>query len=505
MLKVYTVKDSELMQTKAKLAEEEEKKNKSIQLLRNMKAKILKLEDMVQSRDAELSGLKEELKELRSNANTGTAERDAKLIALAKQVEDMSSRIRKQNDDLFQMEKLHELKNVEIDEHASKMKELRGSYEKTITERNQLRESDTQKGDELEALKVTLSLQSAQLTEWNERVKDLEFRISNLDAELETSKRLFESKSIEYETLQIKLSDVEKQFYETEQAVGSNSDEVDHLRREIMQLRRETSNLSKESREKDTSISALKQDNEVSEALRVKTERMCDALTLDLERLKAKISEYSSKEEEWKSTVHQIELLQSGRELEINAKTQELHTKLNEQAKIMEESKTRENQLLKLNKSLKDEVRKLARSIGIATPTLTSPTLSHHNSGLDEREIAAANAQLGMGHFSVSRKSSLGSGLDLSGSSNGLNWTNTIGSLPKPSFSQSRNNSIPSPTTPMGSQPSQARLAANEEYLKNVVLRFVESKRDTKLQMVPALGMLLRLTPEEVKRVQKCI
>ncbi|KAJ3021646.1 UNVERIFIED_CONTAM: hypothetical protein HDU68_009526 [Siphonaria sp. JEL0065] len=505
-------KDFELSQTKSKLSEEEEKKNKSIQLLRNMKAKILKLEDMVQSRDAELSGLKEELKELRSNASTGTAERDAKLIALTKQTEDMGARIRKQNDDLFQMEKLLELKNVETDGHAGKMRELKVAHDRAVVERNQFRDLDSQKSGELEATRVTLTLQSAQLTEWHDRVKDLEFRISNLDDELETSKRLFESKSIEYETLQMKLSEVEKQFYETEQTVGNSSDEVDQLRREIVQLRREVAGQSTEGREKESLLESLKQEKQVSESLRVKMERNCDNLTEDVERLKAKLLEFISKEEEWKATVHQLELLKSGKELEINARTLELRTKLEKQDKYVEESKTRENQLLKLNKSLKDEVRKLARSIGITTPTLTSPTLSHHNSGLDEKEIAAANAALGMNQFPASRKSSLGSGLDLSGSSNGLNWGPTVGSVGKPSpafpsFMPSRNNSMSSPTTPtnaLGIQPAP-RLAANEEYLKNVVLRFVESKRDTKLQMVPALGMLLRLTPEEVKRVQKCI
>ncbi|KAJ3222560.1 hypothetical protein HDU78_011689, partial [Chytriomyces hyalinus] len=38
-------RETELTKTKSRLAEEEEKKNKSIQLLRNMKAKILKLEN----------------------------------------------------------------------------------------------------------------------------------------------------------------------------------------------------------------------------------------------------------------------------------------------------------------------------------------------------------------------------------------------------------------------------------------------------------------------------
>ncbi|ORY43866.1 hypothetical protein BCR33DRAFT_738564 [Rhizoclosmatium globosum] len=507
-LDTIRTKDVELVQTKVKLTEEEEKKNKSIQLLRNMKAKILKLEDMVQARDIELGAIKDELKELRSNSSTGTAERDAKLIALTKQVDEMGTRIRKQNDDLFQLEKSHDAKSLELEAQNGKLKELNGKYERAIAERDSLIAADKQRLEEMTATKLTMSLQSNQLTDWNERVKDLEFRISNLDDELATSKRLFENKSIEYEALQLKLAEVERQFYEKELSVGLNSDEVDQLRREIIQLRREVGNQGKAVREAETLLASVKEEKDVSETLRIKMEKQCDVLTKDLERLKSKILEYNSKEDEWKATLHQIELLKSGKELEINSRTQELRNKLEAQDKLVEDAKTRENQLLKLNKSLKDEVRRLARSIGISTPIM-SPPLSHHNSGLDEKEIAAANAALGMNPLSLnSRKSSIAGGLDLGGSSNGLDWGATIGtkpatSSPFPMNPPSRNNSISS-TTSNGPQ-SAARLAANEEYLKNVVLRFVESKRATKLQMVPALGMLLRLTPEEVKRVQKCI
>ncbi|KAJ3070555.1 hypothetical protein HDU98_006464 [Podochytrium sp. JEL0797] len=477
--------ETELARVKAKLSEEEEKKNKSIQLLRNMKAKILKLEDMRQAKDVEFAAVNAELTELRASATAGTAERDAKVLALTKQVDDMGAVIRKQSDELGQLQKFQEAKNGEIGQHESKMKALKAICDSAVAERDALRVSEVDMKEEVESMRLTLQMKSAQVIELDEHVKDMEYRASMLDDELMTSKRLFESKSVDFEALLVQMSEIEKQFYETEMSVGNNSEEVEQLRREIIQLRREVAGHSKVVREKEGEVNRTRQEREISESLRAKSERLSDSLTIDVERLKAKMVEYESKEEEWKAAINQLELVMSSKELELKSLTDDLDKKLEAKDKIVEECKTRENQLLKLNKSLKDEVRKLARSIGIATP-ITTPTISHHNSGLDEAEITAANAQFGF--FSASRKNSQSSNLDLGGSSsNGLNW-GSIGSVGKLSqgytpvanqvSQQERRTSLTSPTT----LNSASRLAANEEYLKNVVLRFVESKRDTKVR-----------------------
>ncbi|KAJ3141930.1 hypothetical protein HK100_005326 [Physocladia obscura] len=497
-------KEAELVATKAKLAEEEEKKTKSIQLLRNMKAKILKLEDIVQSRDAELIGLQTELKELRTNASTGAAERDAKLIALTKQVEEMGARIRKQNDDLFQLEKQHGKKSSEVDELTQKLKDMKTRFDRAVSEREAMQNAADEKTDELAASRSTFALQAAQLVAADDRLKDLEFRISTLDEELETSKRLFENKSIEYETLKIQTTELEQQHYEKEQFVGNNSEEVEQYTREILQLRKDVASQAKVIRERDTDAFNLKQEKNLMETRLARTEKEYETLKFDFSKIRSKVEEYVTAEEGWKAAALQIELLQSSKELEINSRTSELRAKLEEQQKLVDDAKGRENQLLKLNKSLKDEVRKLARSMGIATPSVVSPPLSHNNSGIDANDVAAANSS----GPSASRKSSISSQLDFTGSSSGLNWVGSIGKVAPifpPYNPPSRNNSQSSQSAPVASIGGGQKLAANEEYLKNVVLRFVESKRDTKLQMVPALGMLLRLSPDELKRVQKAI
>jgi hypothetical protein len=45
--------------------------------------------------------------------------------------------------------------------------------------------------------------------------------------------------------------------------------------------------------------------------------------------------------------------------------------------------------------------------------------------------------------------------------------------------------------------------ASNLEYLKNVVLKFIECA-DEQTQLIPVLGMLLHFSPEELKRITVC-
>ncbi|KAJ3248616.1 hypothetical protein HDU78_011469 [Chytriomyces hyalinus] len=513
-------RETELTQTKSRLTEEEEKKNKSIQLLRNMKAKILKLEDTVATKEGELSALKSELVELRGNVATGSAEQNSKVIMLTKQVDEMGARIRKQNDDLFQLEKQQEAKNAELEKLSASVNDVNVLRDKAVAERDELLANESLRNGELDASRATLSLQSQQLTVWHERVKEAEFRLSNLEDELETSKRLFESKSVECEALQMKLSDLEKQFYETEQTVGNNSDEVDQMRREIFNLRKEVVTFTKSVREKDAAVLSLQQDKQQFDAILIRSEKQADVLRVELSQLKSRVADVEMMEDKLKFAAEQLESVKASKESEVNKRTRELRIRLEEFERAVDEGKTRENQLLKLNKSLKDEVRKLARSIGISTP-FTSPPLSQQNSGLDAAEVAAANASSSVYKFPARNNSianqggaSLGSGVDLGGSLNGLNWSGSPvpagkGATMISTYPTSARTSISSPTSAFGGPPqpgtSSGKLAANDEYLKNVVLRFVESKRDTKLQMIPALGMLLRLTPDEIKRVQKCV
>ena len=100
--------------------------------------------------------------------------------------------------------------------------------------------------------------QASQLTVWPNRVAEMEQRIGQLDDELETSKRLFESKSIEAEALKLKVSDLERYIYETEQSASNQAGDLEALRRDIDKLKRDLSASTKDLRSKETLLSETK-------------------------------------------------------------------------------------------------------------------------------------------------------------------------------------------------------------------------------------------------------
>ncbi|KAJ3216345.1 hypothetical protein HDU67_009609 [Dinochytrium kinnereticum] len=403
------------------LAEEEEKKNKSIQLLRSSKARILKLEEALKVREGEAGQIALELSQVRAST-------------------------------------------------ASELSEVKASASQLAAELAEYRDSA-----------------GAQLAMWQQKIAELEHRSSELEAELETSRRLFEVRSAELDSLKLKCSEMERSAYETEQTAAAHSEEAGFLRREVDRLRREAVEKSKDVRSRDDEIrELLRRREEITQDLDAKTAELAKERA-DMVSLTANLSALEAQHDEWNrriiDTEERNEALEETLKKALLDKVQEIEAK----EKILEELKARENHLLKINKALKEEVRKLSRAMGIGTPLSTTPPLSARPSIIDPNDIAAAQKQ------STSRRAS--------SSSLGSSASQAVSPILNPS-------SIP-PTYPTGSSSStrgsqhSLEEAANLEYLKNLVLKFVESKKEKRMQMIPALSMLLKLSPEETRRVQK--
>ncbi|KAJ1555694.1 hypothetical protein HK405_014478, partial [Cladochytrium tenue] len=277
--RVLSMRDDTIEELRKQVAEEEEKKNKSIQLLRSTKARILKLEETVRLRDIDLATL----------------------------------------------------------------------------------------------------------------VREAEFeqRISNLDAELETSKRLFESKSIEADALKLKLSDLERAMYETEVSVGAHVGDLESLRREVDRLRRELASATHTVAMRDATLAdTSRQLKDANETL-VSNEREATSLAEEVTALKTRMAEIDEqlKAEREKLQLDEVAWRQrvavAEREKEITS------GKLLEKDQRFEESRLREAQLAKINKALKDEVRRLSRAAGLPTP-ITTPPLTSRPSVVDENDVQAA-------------------------------------------------------------------------------------------------------------------
>ncbi|KAI8048409.1 hypothetical protein BDF22DRAFT_272082 [Syncephalis plumigaleata] len=61
---------------------------------------------------------------------------------------------------------------------------------------------------------------------------------------------------------------------------------------------------------------------------------------------------------------------------------------------------------------------------------------------------------------------------------------------------------VRSPSEPRGSIDQQLSETVNLEYLRHIVLKFVEF-RAQRQQLIPVLGMLLKLTPQELSKIER--
>jgi hypothetical protein len=128
-------------------------------------------------------------------------------------------------------------------------------------------------------------------------------------------------------------------------------------------------------------------------------------------------------------------------------------------------------------------VRKLSRAAGMPTPT-TTPPISQRPSVIDDHEVTLANAQ--MRQNSGSSYSSQTSPTLAPLASNTLSTSNTSKRMSTSSFFGAQFSSEP-PSSPSMGMPGGD---TNVEYLKNLMIKFVESNRDKKVSLLRDLQWL---------------
>jgi hypothetical protein len=137
------------------------------------------------------------------------------------------------------------------------------------------------------------------------------------------------------------------------------------------------------------------------------------------------------------------------------------------------------NKVFCVDKALKEEVKKLNRTGSASSSVVGSPILSRSGS------------------------------MDQGPSQSGLN-----SNLPPPSPPPTQSQSHQSNSRTSGSSTRTSLLPDPEpEYLKNVVLKFLESNKKVflvltqsqRIQLIGVLGMLLKFTPEELRLAQKVV
>ncbi|KAG0352458.1 hypothetical protein BG005_008126 [Podila minutissima] len=346
---------------------------------------------------------------------------------------------------------------------TAELNKAQGTLDKTERERDELSKEKSSLQDqiqrlkaELKALQATLDNSETQLAEYKHLLAESRDRADTLEELTSIARRVAETKVTEFEAMVARVTQLESSLSQAQEEI----EEVKSSREiEFVEARREA--------EKDiTELQALAEtgDQEIARLKDIEEEQM--AMIEDLQKERD-----SSKERIGVLELDMCKLKELKEQLELDLNTEKSLVQdqkaLEQQA---EECKNRECHLRTLNKTLKDEIRKLQKQIPGYSPQPSPSLHSPYTSGFPATPMPGNVAANGTGPRAMS-----------------------LSSLMTP------------PSTPRFSRPLFQNAPdedVNIEYLKNVMLSFMEHK-ERRIQLVPVVAQMLRLTPEETKRFSR--
>ncbi|KAH6573508.1 hypothetical protein BASA61_005380 [Batrachochytrium salamandrivorans] len=518
--------EARFQQCQQSLKEESDKKNKSIQLLRNSKTRILKLESDLKGEADKIQAAHRSVDEAHAQRDQTLQAKEGEIINLVSQMSKLEDRIRQQQLQLAETQNVHKLREEDranFEQNLASIKLAESSArEETVKAEERVRSVHA----EMEAVRNSYFQLEQDLQAWTLQSQDYEARIETLDMELETSKSLFQTKSIENDQMKIRISELETNLFDSSQLAVRSKEELQQVQRNIKNVQKEAAEQTKELRVLEEELAHAK--TRFSAAIEAGDER---TMTLQKELneyalTKTSLQEAVCRESEITEQIAQFEKKMDEFRKEIENLEAARKKLLAERDEDMTTWKMKETQYKNINKALKDEIRKLTRSSVAATAS--SGNSSPHQSyvDLDPSTLGVSGLPpLSSGRRSssaVPAESSISASqpsLSIHKSSNPL-----INTSRSPLSTQTSSASLDQLSTQLISQPSPSQPSPlyqprssmqgrnsrdsmdlpdpNPEYLKHVILKFLESK-DKRGQLLSVIGMLLKFTPEELKRAQR--
>ncbi|KAF8741912.1 hypothetical protein RHS02_03702, partial [Rhizoctonia solani] len=469
--------EDEIERLKRALKDEEEKRTKAITLLKTVRQKLTKAEkerdDVTREREKDkedLSAARVEIERIKADAERAKSERERDIAGIR---------------DRFDRE----------------LKETKERYEKELSAR---------KGQyELEAI-TTKAAHSKELSAKTARIANLESTVSNLVNEkdslfeqCQTRQAEAESAQSHLQTVQNQLNEMQFQLREAEDRNSLLTDELDELRNgsrlsthsptpgpevarllseaegkfegRLSEMRAKLRAIEKERNEAEddwnkTLADRSKEIEKLRFALRqaedkwIESGRVGKGMDEKVASLEQNVKELQFQRDGWEQNRSVLE----GQLKQVQSKLQTIerdHAEALERASSLEtqfeESKSRETSLKMSNKTLRDELRKVQSSAALL-----------------ERQRPG-----GVGGF----WSGTNSGNQTGKNGNGV----TSPTSPRPS----------SPTvSEAGATPTKQEEEVNLEYIRNVILQFLEHK-EMRPNLVRVLSTILRFTPQETRRL----
>ncbi|KAF9966503.1 hypothetical protein BGZ70_002116 [Mortierella alpina] len=427
--------------------------------------KVTKLEKEVQSRKEEIGSLKAAMSAAKQEAKT--------------QVSQLTSQ--------------HSATTMEL-------QKLKAAHVKALQERDQLTEDRNRWDQEKEARQKELQMKQAefetlkqmndhaeiQLKEYQAQLTEARNRADTLEELTSIAKRVAETKVAEFEGLKSRSQGLEEVLAVARTQIQKDEEKLQEL------TRRWKADVGDSQDEISRLTAVVDQARDEVEALHAKDLESATAIT----ELRARLDEQEqtmmalqSEALELKGEKRDLELeLQHFKDLEeILANEKTAH------ASAIEELKMREGHLRTLNKGLKDEVRKLqkyAPTSPLPSPATPYPPYSHGGSVPPSPGLGGSHQQGVHNTPSTSKPKSLASS-----GNGGRGFSTPVLSLTPPSTPRFNR------TT---QQDGDGENDVNVEYLKNVLLNFMEHK-DRRQQLIPVVAQMLRLSSEETRRFSKVV
>ncbi|GJJ75302.1 hypothetical protein EMPS_07660 [Entomortierella parvispora] len=472
---------------------------------RDSKESLTLAKSTIHQRDQDLSTLKDKIESteaLLEQSRQQISQLEKEKQSLQEQIETLKATMTKQKQDAKSAASLNQTKHASV---TLELQKLKATHVKTLQERDRIQKekeqlttdlSDSQEKlkrhqAEMETLQKMQESTEGQLKECQGQLKEARNRVDTLEELTSIAKRVAETKVTELEMLKSEASEFERQLKmskeerrkESEMNRRSLKDLTQTVEQTEQTLGQEIVALKKDVADKQRQVEKLKEGKKKKEDEVEEMKQRLETREQDIEQLEEKTEELTGRRRDLELEVQHFKDLEA-----LLAKEKTAHET------TVEEFKMRENHLRTINKTLKEEVRKLQRHL----PAGSSPMALSPNSPYTQSNPPQTPMQnLGSHH----------GGLLPKGQQLFLNSPNT----PKPHSVNTSGQVVAG--APLMTPPATPRFKVkqqnepeevNVEYLKNVLLNFMEHK-ERRQQLIPVVAEMLKLSTDETKRFSKVI
>jgi len=385
----------------------------------------------------------------------------------------------------------------EIEEKDKNIKELNTRLQDETSENliQSLNKNIIEKTEELENYKNKFEVTQKSFTECQKTLKEKEDHIkilvdsitqlqnhnNTLEQELDTSKHLFQVKSDENDKLKFKLSEIQSSMSLLESKKQQEDEEKQALSNELEDVKADLQKKLKETLQNNSVQQELSTKIQNLESVMNEKDREIESSKTIIKELQELVDKVKESEMKTKLLVNEENKLSKSLQEELEEYKKKLSSVDENKKKEIEDYKIREQHLKAVNKTLKDELKKLQRS----------PRNSISNDGSNSPSLKSP--------FNASRKQSSHTNLNL--------LVKSQSEVSTPALLQVHSNksiSTNSNSNPNSNPDLYTMDDINLEYLKAILFKFFEFK-DKKIQLLNVLSTILHFTPEETQKMTKLI